>query len=250
MPVTFGAWSASVADGSLVSITGTPANPAYTYANNFSNPNLIVNDTTNQFYFAVNIPGKVPETGFVNSGTNSDDTVGTVQIPIVMKLPAGSNVWVNDQVFEYWIDPSSTAEYGVDYKMSGGRIYFFAGVAPTTRLIPLKIFHTGVPKNRTVVVRVGTSSSTANLGTNLTFTYTINNPPPPISASGPSNGMFNLIWPGVSAARYTVESTRSLTPPAWSNRPPHTNLPGLNGPMTRSVTLDSATNEFFRIKVE
>ena len=250
VPVGFGSWSALVADGSLVNITATPANPAYTYDYNFSTPHLAVNECSNRFYFAVNIPGQMPLTGFVTSGTNSDDNVGTVQIPVKLTPPVGSNSWPGDQVFEYWIDASSTAEYGVDYKMSGGRFTFYGGVAPVPRLIPLKIFHNGVPKNKTVVIRIGTSSSVASLGTNLTFTYTINNPPPPVTASGPNNGVFNLTWPGVVAARYTVESTRSLTPPAWSNRPPHTNLAGTNGLMTRSVMLDGATNEFFRLKIE
>ena len=31
----------------------------------------------------------------------------------------------------YWIDPSSTAEYGVDYKMSGGQFDFYPNIAPT-----------------------------------------------------------------------------------------------------------------------
>ena len=250
VPVDFGSWSATVPDGTLVNITGTPANPAYTYATGFLNPQLVANDLPNQFYFAVKIPGQMPETGFASNGANSDDTVGTVQIPIILTPLAGSNSWPGDQTIEYWIDPTSTAEYGVDYKMSGGRITFYGGVIPSPRLIPLKIIHNGVPKKKTVVVRIGTSSSITSLGTNLTFTYTINNPAWPITAFNLSNGTFNLTWPGVAAARYTIESTPSLKPSSWIARPPHTNLPGLDGPMTRSITPTGATNEFFRIRIE
>ena len=249
IPVSSGSWSATVPDGTLVNITGTPANPAYTYANNFSNPHLVVNDY-NLFYFAVNIPGKMPETGFAYSGTNSDDTVGTVQIPVILTPLAGSNSWPSDQTIEYWIDSSSTAEYGVDYKMSGGRITFYGGVIPTPHLIPLKIIHNGVPKKKTVVIRIGTSSSITSLGTNVTFTYTINNPAPLITSFNLNNGTLSLTWPGVAAARYTIESTPSLNPPAWSPRPPHTNFPGLDAPMTRSIAVDGVGMEFFRVKVE
>ena len=122
--------------------------------------------------------------------------------------------------------------------------------SPTPKLIPLKIFHNGVPKNKTVVVRLGTSSSTAILGTNLTYTFTISNPPPPISAVTLTNGVFSFTWPGVSGARYTLESTRSLNPPAWTSVAPHTNLAGVNGAMTRSLPLAGATNEFFRLRIE
>ena len=249
VPVNSGIWSATVADGSLVSITGTAANPAYTYDNNFSNPHLAVNDY-NLFYFAVNIPGKMPQTSFASSGTNGDDTIGTVQIPMILTPPGGSNSWPSDQTVEYWIDASSTAEYGVDYKMSGGRITFYGGVTPVARLIPLKIIPNGVPKNKTVVVRVGTFSSTTSLGTNVTYTCTINNPPLPISSVTLTNGSLNLTWPAVAAGRYTIESTRSLNPPAWTPLAPHTNLSGLNGSMTRSLPLTGATNEFFRIRIE
>ncbi len=38
-----------------------------------------------------------------------------------MTVPAGYTFWVADQSVYYWIDNSSTAEYGIDYKMSGGR---------------------------------------------------------------------------------------------------------------------------------
>jgi hypothetical protein len=198
----------------------------------------------------VDVPGAMPLTGFTSSGTNSDDTVGTVNIPVVMTLPAGLTNWGGLQSFPYTIDDSSTAEYDVDYKMHGGIINFYGGFVPTPFNIPLTIIHTGVPKNKTVVIKLMPGNSVASLGAISTFTYTITNPPPPISAVSVTNGTFNLTWPSVSAAHYTIESTPSLNPANWTSRTPHTNLTGLNGFMTRSISINSATNEFFRVRIE
>ena len=177
--VSNGGWQLNIADGSLVTLTATATNPAYTVSSDFPKPYQVVDDAFTLSFFA-DVPGAMPQTGFTFSGTNSDDTVGTVNLPVVMTLPAGLTSWPGLQ----------------------------------------------------------------------SFPYTINNPPPPISAASLTSGVFNLTWPGVSAARYTIESTRSLNPPVWTNRVPHTNLPGLNGPMTRNIVVDGVTNEFFRIKVE
>ncbi len=49
--------------------------------------------------------------------------------------------------FFYWIDVSSTAEYGVDYKTSGGVITFYGGKVPSPKIIPA-----GTSKNKTVVI--------------------------------------------------------------------------------------------------
>ena len=247
--VSNGGWQLNMADGSLVTLTATATNPAYTVSSDFPKPYRVVDDVFTLTFF-VDVPGAMPQTGFASSGTNSDDTVGTVNIPVVMTLPAGLTSWGGLQSFPYRIDDSSTAEYGVDYKMHGGIINFYGTFLPTPFNIPLTIIHNGVPKKKTVVIKIAPGNSIANLGPISTFTYTIDNPPPPISAASLTSGVFNLTWPGVSVARYTIESTRSLNPPVWTNRVPHTNLPGLDGPMTRNILVDGVTNEFFRIKVE
>jgi len=198
----------------------------------------------------VDVPGAMPVTGFTSSGTNSDDNVGTVNIPVVMTLPAGMTNWPGPQSFPYTIDNSSTAEYGVDYKMHGGIINFYGDFNPVPFNIPLTIFHTGVPGKRTVVIKLMPGNSVASLGPISTFTYTIDNPPPAVNASSVTNGVFNLSWPAVSAAHYTIESTPTLNPPTWTSRAPHTNLPGINGSMTRSITVSGATNEYFRVRIE
>jgi len=247
--VSNGGWQLNIADGSSVTLTAMATNPAYAVSSDFPKPYLVVDDVTTLTFF-VDIPGAMPRTGFAYSGTNSDDTVGTVGIPVVMTLPAGMTNWPGLQSFPYAIDNSSTAEYGVDYKMHGGIINFYGGFVPAPYLIPLQIIHTGVPGKKTLVLKLTPGNSIANLGANDTFTYVISNPPPPVSGAGVTNGIFQLTWPGVSAAHYTIESTHSLNPAVWTSREPYTNLTGLDGVMTRNLTLDGTTNEFFRIKIE
>jgi len=247
--VTNGAWQLSIPDGSLVTITATATNPAYTVTSDFPKPYTVVDDVFTLAFF-VDVPGAMPLTGFTSSGTNSDDTVGTVNIPVVMTLPAGMTNWPGLQSFPYTIEASSTAEYGVDYKMHGGIINFYGGFAPTPFNIPLTIIPTGVPKNKTVVIKLMPGNSVASLGPISTFTYAISNPPPALSAVSVTNGVVNLTWPAVSAAHYTIESTPTLNPPDWTSRAPHTNLTGIDGELTRSLNVDGATNEFFRVKIE
>ncbi|MDB6028507.1 MAG: hypothetical protein JWM68_4730 [Verrucomicrobiales bacterium] len=245
---TSGSWQMTVTDGSLVNLTATPSNATYTVLNYFPNPYFVANDF-NLLHFDVKIPGRMPEVGFTTNSARSDDTVGTINIPVTMTLPAGSNTWVADQAVYYWIDGSGTAEYGVDYKMSGGAFTFYGSTVPTTKLIPLKIIHNSVPKNKTVVIKVGPASSIVNMGPINTFTYTISNAPPQITGVAVTNGNFNLSWFGAAAARYTIQSTPSLSPIAWTNRSPHTNMTGVDGTMTRSIAV-GASSEFFRVKTE
>ena len=247
--VSNGGWQMTVPDGSLVTLTATATNPAYTVTSDFPKPYAVVDDVLTLSFF-VDVPGAMPLTGFSSSGTNSNDSVGTVNIPVVMTLPAGMTNWPGPQSFPYTIDDSSTAEYGVDYKMHGGIINFYGGFTPTPFNIPLTINHTGVPKNKTVVIKLMPGNSIASIGPISTFTYTISNPPPVVSAVSVTNGVFNLTWPAVSAAHYTIESSPTLSPPAWTAIATHTNLTGLDGTMTRSISLGGATNEFFRVRIE
>ncbi len=249
VPATFGSWSMTIADGSLVNLTATPVNAGYTVLNYFPNPYLVANDF-NLLHFDVKIPGLMPEVAFASSGAASDDSVGSVNIPVALTLPPGSNSWVAEQSVYYWIDPSSTAEYGVDYKMSGGQLTFYANTVPSPRLIPLQVIHNSVPKRKTVIVKMGPASSIVNLGPITTYTYTIGNPGPQISGFALTNGTLKLTWPGSDAAHYTIQSTPTLLPPMWTDFAPHTNLPGVDGPMTRSISLGAAANGFFRLKIE
>jgi hypothetical protein len=246
--VSNGGWQLNIADGSLVTLTAIATNPAYTVTSDFPKPYSVVDDVISLSFF-VDVPGAMPLTGFTSSGTNSDDTVGTVGVPVVMTLPAGMTNWPQLQSFPYTIDNSSTAEYGVDYKMHGGIINFYGGFVPTPFIIPLTIIPTGGPKNKTIVIKLTPGNSIASLGAISTFTYTITNPFQ-ITSLVQSNNTLDLTWESSAAAHYTIESTPGLNPATWASLPPNVNLPGVDGPITRSINIGVATNQFFRIKVE
>lgn len=241
-------YSVSVPDGSIVNLTATPDNPTYSVSASFSNPHLVVADY-NVFAFLVNIPGKMPETGFASAGAVTDDTVGTVQVPLSMTLPAGQTSWPAQQDFFYWVDASGTAEYGVDYKASGGVLTYYAGKAPGVFNIPLKIVNDGRPKDRTVVLKVGISNGVSNLGPITTYTHRIVNPFA-VTSSQWVGGQLQLTWQSRAANRYTIESTSDVASGSWTAVAPHFNLPGNDGTMTRTVDPAGAPQGFYRVKIE
>ncbi len=182
LSATNGSWTTTVADGTPLNISATAGAAGNSVFGMFPNPYVAVDDF-NLLHFFLNVAGQMPLVGFTSGGASSDDTVGTVNIPVTLTPPPGSNSWPANQFIYYWLDPSSTAEYGVDYKMAGGSISFPGGQVPTPYLIPLKILSTGQPKSKTVVIRLGPASSIVNLGPVTTFTYTITNSAgPPLNA--------------------------------------------------------------------
>ena len=218
--VPFVNWGAqlSVADGSLVTLTATPTDPAYLISSDFPKPYRVV-DNADLTFFVSNPGVEVPRAAFTSSGTNSNDTVGTVTIPVTMTLPAGLTNWPSDQWFSYTIDDSSTAEYGVDYKAHGGLINFFNHKAPWPYLIPLTVFHDALPKRKTVVITLAPSSSVVTLGPITTFTYTIHNAPYQATLTGLSisNGMvsFGITNLSSSATNYVLRC-HDLMAPFWT----------------------------------
>lgn len=171
-------WSTTVADGTPLNITASSGTQGNSVFGPFPNPYVAVDDF-NLLHLFLNVPGLMPQVGFTTNSARSDDTVDTVNIPVTLALPPGSNSWPAPQFIYYWLDPSSTAEYGVDFKMAGGSISFSGGQVPAPYLIPLKILPTGQPKSKTVVIKLGPASSIVNMGPTTTFTYTITNPPVP-----------------------------------------------------------------------
>jgi hypothetical protein len=243
-----GFWSATVADGSLVNVTATPANPNYRISYYAPDPYLVTGDF-NLMHLFVDIPNRLPGIGFTSSGMSSDDKVGSVNIPVVMTLPAGSNTWPANQLIYYWIDKSSTAEYGVDYKMAGGGMAFYGGQVPVTHYIPLKILANGVPKNKSVVIKVGPASSIASVGPISTFTYTITNDFQ-ITSLAQTNSTLWLTWPGNPSARYTLEAASALDAATWTNVSPFVQIPGVNGAQSLSIPWQGGSNRFYRLKVD
>lgn len=240
------AWSFSIPDGTLTTITATHADPANTITGYFSNPHLVVANLSD-FAHNLTIPGQMPETGFTTPGATTADTVGTLQIPVPMTLPAGLTSWGTQQTFSYWIDPASTAEYGVDYKMSGGLITYPAAKVPTPYTIPLTIIPNGKPKRKTVVIRLGVAAYTANPGPYTTYTHTIETPFQ-ITAHTRVGNTLHLTWESLPEVAYTIETSTTLAPADWQPVAPHTDLPGVNGTMTRSLPIGNQPAVFYRIK--
>lgn len=251
--VTNGGWQLNVADGSLVTLTATAANPDYVISSDFPKPYRVVDDVITLSFF-VDIPGAMPRAGFFSSGTNSDDTVGTVSIPVVMTLPAGMTNWPGDQAFRCFVDAGSTAEYGVDYKMSGALLTFHGGVPPSPYLIPLTVIHDSVPKTRTVVIKLEPASSVATLGPVSTFTYTIENPglppaPARITDLSVANSMLSFVITNLSAsATNHVLRSSDLLAPAWSTI--HT-FTGVSGQTNWGEALSNEWEKaFYRVTTE
>lgn len=251
--VTNGGWQLSVDDGALVTVTATATNPAYAVSSDFPRPYRVVDDV-NTLHFFVDIPGAMPQTGFPTAGTNSDDTVGTVNVPVVMTLPVGVTNWGNDQVFMCKIADSSTAEYGVDYRMSGAMITFYGALTPAPYLLPLTVIHDSVPKTRTLVIRLEPASSVATLGPISTFTYTIANPglfpvTPVITAAAASKSGLSFVITNVSpaATSYILRSV-DLQSPAWATA--HV-FAGQSGPVAWMEPFSNGWERvFYRIKSE
>jgi hypothetical protein len=252
---TRGWWQMNVPDGSLVTLTATPTNPAYRVSADFPQPYRVVDDVQTLTFF-VEIPGAMHQAGFASSGTNSDDTVGTVSIPVVRTLPPGWTNWPAKLDYTYWVDDSSTAEYGVDYKMNGGPIAFHGGSAWTASpyLIPLTVIHDGNPKSKTVVIRLAPASSLGTLGPASTFTYTITNPDLPagmtrIAGMSISNTTLSLVITNLTAtALHHVLRCHDFPSSSWSTT--HT-FSGVSGQASWSDSLSNDWRKaFYRIESE
>jgi hypothetical protein len=223
-------WQMTLPDGGLHTFTATSSQSNASTVAYFPNPYRVTAD-----YIALNfdliMPGAMPEIGFASAGATSDDTVGTVPVMLQMALPPGYASWIATQVVYVWIDASSTAEYGVDYTFSGGQYTFTGGVAPTPRLLPLKILPTGQPQTRTVVLKVGIGSSVVNLSPLSTYTQTIINVPsaPNIARVALVNHQPTLQLTGlVPGAIHRVRRTFSLINPVWTDA---ALIPGVSGPL-------------------
>lgn len=248
--VSNGWWQLSVADGTYVTLTATPTNPAYTVSSDFPKPYLVVGDVDTLSFF-VDIPGAMPQTGFASSGTNSDDKAGTVFIPVTMTLPAGMTNWPANQMFNYWIDDSSTAEYGVDYKMNAGRFTFYGSIPLSPYLIPLTIFHDSIPKNRTVVIKIAPGNSIAYPGLITTYTFTIRNTPYPTLLRNLilSNNSASFVITNLAdyATNYILRSD-DLAAPNWSTTHVFT---GSSGQIEWTESISNSWNKvFYRVMSE
>ncbi len=243
--VVGGGWQLSVADGSLVTLTAFSTNPNCIVSSDFPKPYLVVDDCFTLSFFVDILGAEKPQAGFASTGTNTDDTAGSVTIPVYMNLPTGMTNWPSDQWFSYKIDESSTADYGVDYKSHGGQIVFFGNGSRAPYPIPLTVIHDGVPKHKTVVFTLEPASSVVSVGPIITFTYTIFNPlaKTHLSRAAFSNGVVSFSISNLTAAAtsYVLRCT-DLVSPSWSTVQTFT---GMSGETNWSETFSNGWQRVF-----
>jgi len=195
----------------------TSADTNYVISSDFPKPYRVVGDIDLTF-FVSNPNVEIPRAAFTAPGASSDDTVGSLTIPVIMTLPAGMTNWPVDQYFSYMIDGSSTAEYGVDYLSHRGAIIFYKNKEPAPYLIPLTVFRDSIPKNKTIVFKLAPGSSVVNVGSPDTYTYTIRNAPYKTSLKGMSisNGAVSFSITNLTAyATNYVLRCHDLMAPHW-----------------------------------
>ena len=128
---------------------------------------------------------------FADASSAGSENVSLVNIPVTLTSAYPTAVTVN-----YSVDPSSTAVLGVDYSLDNlidgvGILNIPAG--QTLVHIPVTIIDTKIYAPDKTVVLALVSSTGVSLGTNITYTYTINNDNAPViqfanaSASGPTS---------------------------------------------------------------
>lgn len=167
-----GYWFMNVPEGPVY-LTFT-TQPGYTVNYGFRNPYEVIATHSNLALF-VDVSNAVSSVSFASSSGSGDGTAGTVNIPIILKVPAGytnaswgMNVWYNGDV-----DGASTAQYGTDYRLLGQEMEFKNSSTIFTNNIAMRLFTNGTPNSRTVVVKLNPNSFTAHLGDITTYTYAI-----------------------------------------------------------------------------
>ncbi len=240
----------SVADGSLVTLRMTSADTNYVISSDFPKPYRVVGDIDLTF-FVSNLNVEIPRAAFTAPGASSDDTVGSLTIPVIMTLPAGMTNWPVDQYFSYMIDESSTAEYGVDYISHRGAINFYKNKEPAPYLIPLTVFRDSIPKNKTIVFKLAPGSSVVNVGSPDTYTYTIRNVPHKTALKGMSilKGAVSLSITNLAAyATNYVLRCHDLMAPYWVTSHVFT---GVSGQMEWGEPMSNGwQNVFYKISSE
>lgn len=178
---TNGTWQMTVPDGPVALSFLAPTNYDLRYS--FPNP-YDVNDHFNLFTFFVNVPGAVSHEGFGTAFASGDGSPGAINIPVVLTLPAGYTnatwppiVWIGAAV-----EASSTATYGLDYRLNGMEINFTNYTAVFTNHIALQLRPSPATNSRTIVLRLEAFNSGAHLGGIQTHTYAII--PPGADADG------------------------------------------------------------------
>ncbi len=117
-----------------------------------------------------NVPSaatSAPTVQFTNASGSGAESVTSVNIPVSLNTASGQTVTVN-----YAVTGGTATGGGVDYTLASGQLTFSPGV--TSQNISMTVVNDTLHEaNETVIVTLS-SPTNATLGTNTTYTYTIN----------------------------------------------------------------------------
>lgn len=179
-----GAWRMTVPQGPLALSFTTQ--PGHTLAYGFLNP-LEVLENTAILHTFVDIPGAVANVGFASAHASGPGTAGAVDIPIVLTPPLGftNTIWPPGSWLACEVDASSTARYGIDYRMLGMEVRFTNNTSSFTTHVTLDVLPPGVAaSSRVVVLRLEPLNSATHMGSNTTFRYALIPPGADADADG------------------------------------------------------------------
>lgn len=169
---TNGNWSMTVPEGP-VALTFA-MQPGHSMRYGFANPYEVMADYS-LLTFWVNITGEVSSVGFGTSSGSGSATSGVAAIPVMMSFPDDytNTTWPQRLWLRGEVDPRSTAQYGVDYRMQGMEVLFASGTSVFTNYLLLNVISNGALHSRTVVLNLVPLSSASHMSALGTFTYAI-----------------------------------------------------------------------------
>jgi hypothetical protein len=183
---TNGYWSMAVPEGPI-DLTFS-LQPGHVIRYGFRNPFEVVETLTNLATF-VNITNAAVSASveFLNASGSSDDAVGTLAIPFVLRVPAGytNATWPMSQWLGGILGGQDTAQYGVDYRVMSMEYRFAGGSGVFTNTLRIKILPNGATHSRTLSLKMEPLNVGTHLGANSSYTHAIL----AAGADGDSDGM-------------------------------------------------------------
>ncbi len=132
-----------------------------------SNPTNATLGTNTVTTYTINDDDAAPTVQFNSATGSGSESVTSVNIPVSLNTASGQTVTVN-----YAVTGGTATGGGVDYTLASGQLTFTAGV--TSQNIAMTVVNDTLHEaNETVIVTLS-SPTNATLGTNTTYTYTIN----------------------------------------------------------------------------
>ncbi len=148
-------------------IDDTLHEPNETIIITLSNPTNATLGANTTYTYTIIDNDPAPTVQFTNATGSGAESVTSVNIPVSLNTASGQTVTVN-----YAVTGGTATGGGVDYTLASGQLTFSPGV--TSQNISMTVVNDTLHEaNETVIVTLS-SPTNATLGTNTTYTYTIN----------------------------------------------------------------------------